>query len=281
MATVKTTNTSQIWSPDVTEFGAEDAIPEALIVAITTHAATIEGDAPSITVPVVTDDAAKIVAEGAEIDEAVPTLSEKSLTTVKIAKLMRLSREQFFHDRAADVLADAAARSIIAKADDVLLNQEVPTPPATHPGPGLIAQGLTNAGTVADDLDVLIDAVSTIRTNGGRPSHIVLSPTAWASLTKFKVGTGSNQNLLGAGVSTAQNMILGIPVMTNAAVPANSGLILDRSDIVSAYGAVNVAQSSDAYFTHDSVALRITFRFGAALVHPNRHCRFVVTDPSL
>lgn len=273
MSTLTTRISAKAWSPDVQGFNPSEVIPNALINIITTVAGVVEGDDPAVRVPVVADDEATVVPEGAEIPEAAPTLSEAVVNTVKVAKLLRLSREQFMQNRAAGILATAAQRSIISKADDVLLNY------LTAPN-GLMTQISTDAGAVAADFDALIDAVSTITANGGEPTHIVLSPSAWASLQKFKTGTGSAGNLLGAGTQATVPMLLGVPIVVNRHVPDGAGLIVDRSDIVSAFGTVNVATSEDVYFASDSIGMRVTFRFGAAVVHPNRHARFTVTNPT-
>lgn len=277
---IHTTVTSErAWSPDVTTVPPDEAIPDALVNIITTVAAAVEGDAVAVRVPVVLDDEANIVPEGDQIPEADPDLSETVVTTAKVAKLLRLSREQFVQPNAAALLSSAAGRSIIAKADDVLLNTLAPVAPALTPPAGILAQGITNGGTIADNLDGLVDALAAIQAAGGNPSHIVLSPTAWASLRKFKTGAGSELTILGTGAADAQPVLLGVPVLVNKAVPANSGLVVDKADIVSAVGSVLVSQSEHAYFTSDSMALRVTFRFGARVIHPDRHASFTVTAP--
>lgn len=277
--TATTVTSAKAFAPDMQGIAPVDAIPDALVMQITTPAGTVEGDAVAVRVPFVIDDDAAIVAEGAEIPESEPDLSEVVITTAKVAKLVRLSREQFRQPSAAALLSQAAGRAIINKADDVLLNQLAPVAPEITPPAGILAQGITAAGPVADNLDVLVDAVAAIEAAGGAPSHFLLSPTAWASLRKFKSATGSALTILGAGAEGAAPVLLGIPVLVNKAVPTGSGLIVDRRDIVSAVGDVMVTQSDQAYFTHDSMALRITFRFGAAVIHTDRHASFTVVDP--
>lgn len=280
MAIQTTTTSSKAWAMDVQGFAPADAIPDALVQTITTVAGTVEGDDVAVRVPVVADDAANIVAEGADITEADPELNEAVVLTVKVAKLLRLSREQFRQPQTASLLAEAAARSIVTKADSVLINQVAPTAPAVTPPAGLLAQDITDAGTVAADLDALVDALAAIQAAGGTPSHFVMSPTAWASLRKFKSATGSNLTILGTGAADALPVLLGVPVLVNNAVPEQKGLIVDKRDIVSAVGDVLVSQSDQAYFKSDSIGLRVTFRFGATLVHADRHAVFTVTDPT-
>lgn len=277
---VATTNSPWSWRPDVREFMPEDAVPEALLHEITTHVAAIEGDAVAVRVPLIADETADLVREGDEIDESEPELSETSLFTVKVAKLLRITREMLEQERTEETLANVAARSIVTKADQVLLNQAAPVAPETWPPPGILDQGIPAAGAVAGDVDTLIEALATIRANGGTPSHIVLSPTGWSRLQRFKIDATSNLALLGSAQAPPSPTLLGVTVVQNAAVPAGSGLIVDRSDIISASGPVQVAISDQVYFKSDSYAIRVTWRFGSRVVHPNRHARFTVTDPT-
>ena len=111
------------------------------------------------------------------------------------------------------------------------------------------------------------------------PSHVVASPQGWGYLRGFKVGTGRNDMLLGAGTLDTEKRLLGLPVLTSAAVPAGSLLIVDRTAIVSAIGDVEVAISDQVYFNSDSIAVRCTWRFGSNVVRPNRIAKMTVTAP--
>ena len=53
-------------------------------------------------------------------------------------------------------------------------------------------------------------------------------------------------------------------------------MVVDKSAIVSAVGAVMVAQSEHAYFSSDSIALRGTWRFGQNIVRPERIGKFTI-----
>ena len=75
-------------------------------------------------------------------------------------------------------------------------------------------------------------------------------------------------------------MLLDLPVTVSNAMTPNSGLVIDRSAIVSAVGPVNVATDESVYFTSDGVALRATWRIGWNLVRPNRIGKFTVTAPA-
>lgn len=281
MATETTVTSARAWSPDVNSFAAAEVVPESLILQTSTVSGSVEGDAPAVRVAYVDDAAATFVAEGDVIPEADPTLAEVLVFTGKVSQLVRLSREQWQQEGVAAVLSDSVRRAVIKRADEAYLTQAKPTAPAVSPAAGLLnISGIVNGGAIAGSLDGLVDAIATIEGNGGQATHIVLAPNAWASLRKFKAASGSAQGLLGAGTHDSVRMLLDLPVLVSSAMPSNTGLVIDRSAVVSAVGNVLVAQSEHVYFAADSVALRCTWRFGANLVRPNRVAKFTVTAPA-
>jgi hypothetical protein len=62
-------------------------------------------------------------------------------------------------------------------------------------------------------------------------------------------------------------------------IPAFSGLVIDKTAVVSAVGPVRVATSEHAFFSADSIAIRCTWRFGANVVKPNRIGKFTLIGP--
>ena len=174
-------------------------------------------------------------------------------------------------------------RAVVRRADIAYVDESAPVGPAVAPVAGLLNWGgVVDGGDIddGDGLDVLIDLVATLQTNLATPSHLVLSPTAWASFRKLKTADTYNQSLIGAGTTDAREMLLSLPVLVNVAIPVNAGLVLDQSAIVSAVGAVNVSTSEHTYFTSDSVCLRCTWRFGHTVPRPNRLGKFVIGDGS-
>ena len=73
---------------------------------------------------------------------------------------------------------------------------------------------------------------------------------------------------------------MGIPVRVTAALAEGTGLVVDRTAIVSATSTVNVASSEHAAFDSDSIMLRATWRIGWAAVHADRIGSFMVTAPA-
>ena len=281
MATETTSTSAKAWSPDVSAFAATDVIPDALVLETSTVVGRIEGDEPAVRVAYVDDAAATFVAEAATIPEADPALSEVLVHTGKVAQLVRLSREQHSQSNTAALLSESVRRAVTKKANEAYIAQAAPTAPAVTPPAGLLnVTGIEAGGAVASDLDGLVDLIATLEGNGATPTHILLAPDAWASLRKFKTATGSAQTLLGAGTADATKSLLDLPVIVTPALTSGTGLVLDRSAVVSAVGDVQLAVSQDVYFASDSVGIRCTWRFGANVVRPDRIGSFTVTDPA-
>ncbi|AWG98713.1 phage major capsid protein [Rhodococcus ruber] len=281
MATETTSTSAKAWSPDVNAFAATDVIPDALILQTSTVVGRIEGDEPAVRVAYVDDAAATFVAEAATIPEADPALSEVLVHTGKVAQLVRLSREQYSQNNTAALLSESVRRAVTKKANEAYIAQAAPTAPAVTPPAGLLnVTGIEAGGAVASALDGLVDLIATLEGNGATPTHILLAPDAWASLRKFKTATGSAQTLLGAGTADATKSLLDLPVIVSSALTSGTGLVIDRSAVVSAVGDVQLAVSQDVYFASDSVGIRCTWRFGANVVRPDRIGSFTVTDPA-
>jgi HK97 family phage major capsid protein len=281
MTSIATTTAAKGMHLDVQGFVPAELIPDALLIATSIRAGNVEGDEPAVRVPYIdTDGDAGFTPEGTTITEADPDHSEVVIHTGKVAVLARVSREQYFQGDASTLLSDSVRRSIIRKANTAYLTQTAPTPPATTPPAGLLALSPVSGGTVADSFDVVADTVMRIEAANGTATHVIASPTAWASLTKFKQATSSNASLVGAGVEAAERRLLGVPVLVSAAMTADKVLILDRSAVLSAYGEVQLAVSDQAYFGSDSIGVRCTFRFGQKIVDTERVIQLDVTDPA-
>jgi len=273
MATITTTSNARGWAPDFA-VPAGDAVPQSLIVQAATFAGDIEGDAPAVDVVFVDDAAAGFVPEGGAITESDPGLAEVRIYTGKVAQLVRVSREQAAQINAARLLSESVSRAVTRAADAAFIAQTAPTPPQVTPPAGLLNVPGILAGAVTGDLDGLIDLAAQIAGNNGQASHVILAPTSWATLRKLKDGTG--RSLLGAGTDDAVPALLGLPVLISPAVPAGMGLLIDKTAVAAAWGALNVTTSEHAYFGYDSIGLRCTWRFGANLVPPNRCAKFTV-----
>lgn len=277
MAIITTPTTAKAWSPDIQGFVPGDAIPDALILTTATVAGVIEGDEPALLVPYVDDADAVLVAEGAPIPQANPMLAQAIVHTEKLAQVVVVSREQLLQPNASTLMMDSLRRSVTKAADRLYLTKVAPTAPAVGSTGLLEAVGVTDGGSVGVDLDSLTDAVAGIEGAGGLATHIIASPTAWAAMSKLKSGTGSAATLLGAGVQAGERFILGVPVLVTSQMAAGELLVIDRTAVVAAVGQVQVAQSEDAFFVNDAVAVRVTWRLGWTVMRPGRIAKLSTT----
>ncbi|OBG25521.1 phage major capsid protein [Mycobacterium sp. E3198] len=278
--TATTVNSAAAWRPDYYTFSPADVIPEALIIECSTYAGQVEGDQPVVRVGYVDDATADFVAEAAEIPEAEPDLAEVLVATGKVSQLVRLSREQWAQPDTAEQLSQSVGRALVRRADLAFMQQVAPTPPALGPSTGILnVANVVEGEEVSGSLDALVDLVAELQTNLSTPTHVILSPTAWAEFRKLKTATDYNSSLIGAGTTDAQTLLLSLPVVVNVAVPTYTGMVIDRTAIVSAYGPVMVSTSEHQFFSSDSVAVRATWRIGQNLVRPNRCGTFSIAGP--
>lgn len=277
MATQTTDNSAKAWAPDLYTFAPTDAIPDALILQCSTISGDVDGDAPSVRCAYVDDDEAGFSAEGDTIPESDPALAEVLIHTAKVTQLVRLSNEQWNQNNVANQLSASVSRAITRRSDLAFVAQAAPVGPAVAPVAGLVnVAGIVEGDEISDSLDSLIDLVAQLQDNLSVPSVILVDPLGWGELRKLKVANAYNQNLLGAGTTDAQQLLLSLPVIVNPAVPDYTGLVIDRNAIVSAVGPVKVANSEHAAFVADSVLLRATWRFGHAVVRPDRLGTFTI-----
>ena len=106
-----------------------------------------------------------------------------------------------------------------------------------------MSTGIVNIGAVATTLDKIVDGLATLAGNDATPSHISFSARlAWASLRKLKAGTALEQLAADqpAPPMPTFQMLFGLPVIVDNAVPSGSGLIIDCTAVVSAVGQVMV-----------------------------------------
>jgi len=274
VATTTTITSPHAWSPDVTGFLPGDVVPDAIILAASTIAGTVEGDEPAVRIPFVADDGdAGFVAEGAEIPDTDPDLDETVVLTGKVAKLSRFSREQLEQPNAAKLIVDSMSRSVTRKGNRAFLAN-----PAGGPGPvGLLNAGITEIVTpIEANLDLITEAIAMIETADGTATQIIASPAAWADLSRLKKSTDSNESLLGAGTETVERRLESLPVLVTNAMPAGQLLVLDKSTVLSAVGDVKLARSEHAYFSSDSIGVRVTWRAGWKVQRPGRVVKLTI-----
>lgn len=278
---ITTLDVSTAWAPDLNAFNPEEVVPEALILQHSNVAGVIEGDRPSLNVAFINDDDAQFTAENDPIPEATPDLDEVVVRTAKITQLVRLSNEQQRQQGTEQRLATSANRAVVKKANEAFLTQPAPTSPNDTPPAGIVnIAGIVEGDEISTNLDPLVDLVAQLEANKGTPSGIIVGPQVWAALRKLKTATGHETTILGAGTHDAQKMLLDLPVTVSNALAANTGIILDKTAIASAVGPVHVFGSEHAYFNSDGYGIRVTWRIGWNLVHPDRIGTFTIAEPT-
>lgn len=252
--------------PDQT-FPYREIVPNALFTQLTTFTQKVEGDTPALRVPYVSEDPeVGFVAEGAAIPIDNATISELVISTRKLAVISTMTREAATNTTAEQFVGESMRRAITAKIDNAFFNNNDPVLKGL-----LNISGIHDGGTMAAaDLDVLTDAITAIEGNGATASHIVMHPGVWGELQKLKTATGSAQLLLGSPAEQATKQLFGIPVITNAQVPANTIVVLDKNDILSVAGDIMLEKSTEAFFGNDAYAYRALWRTGWGAIHPNR-----------
>ncbi|MGB2921517.1 MAG: phage major capsid protein [Mycobacterium sp.] len=95
-----------------------------------------------------------------------------------------------------------------------------------------------------------------------------------------KRAVDSNESLVGAGTVAATRALLGLPVLVSSAMPAGGILIVDRAAVIGAQSPVRLARSDDAYFSSDSVGVRLTWRSGWSVMHPARVVKLTTIPPA-
>lgn len=261
-----TTTAAKAWAPDqVAMFSPDDMLTDALILQTGTHVGNVEGDEPRVIAPyVATDPEAGFVAEGTEIEIADLTMSEVTISTDKIGVITATSRELIYQPGAAERIALSLRRSVTQKADTAFMAN------ATDPTGLLEIAGIDTAGTLEGNLFAAYDAVAAIEADGGQATHLLVNPIDWAKLSKVPTGEGSNQSLLANVTDPATRSLAGVPVIVHSAVTEGTALMLDKHEVLTAYGELQLARSDDVFFTSDSVGIRATWRIGWTVVRPTR-----------
>ena len=279
---ITTSQAATAFRPDITTFEPTTVLDQAAILKHSTVDTTrILGDKPMVRVGYIADDTAEFVEEGAEIPESDPTLAEIDIFTRKFAILVKLSREQYGQISTPEQLGASIARAMTFKSDNAFLTQVAPVSPAVAPVAGLYNQaGLISATGVTGNLDKLIDLEATVRANLSNPSVWLMAPDTYATLKKMKAFTGtdtnSNVSLLGSGTEQATPLLLSIPVEVRPQMASKTGVLVDRTQVISAVSPLEVAVDFSTFFSSDGVAIRATWRTGHGIPRPERIGKFTV-----
>lgn len=255
--------TSKPFHPDSTLIEADQVVPDALYLTSTELRGEITNDDAAIKIGLVNDDAASTVRELEEIPLSETQTDECTIFTTTVAALQETSRAQYETKLFGDVLAQSISRSIVRRADQVLLTDYAESI-------GLLAAAGTTQAVVGTDLFTLSDLDAELATLGAEVEELVMAPKTWAKLQRIVKATGSNESLLGLGTDQTERRLLSHPVRLNSAVPVGAGLFVDRTTIASAYSPVRADVSFDSGFSRIAVAVRGDWRVGHNLTRPAR-----------
>ena len=256
---------------------AQDLIPDALIYSLTTSAGKVEGDAPFVRVPIITTDPSPtFVREGQQITRDAPELAEVRFTTAKLGNIFRQSNESAASENANGLLAQSVRRAITTAADTALLmnapsEQESnwqPTGLFNDPDIPISTDMFGAPGKPSEAFNAVSNAITTISTNGGNATHIVMHPNVWKTFTSATDANG--RSILGDPATATERALWGIPVTVTSCAPDGKILVLDDTAIVSATSDIQLAKSGEAAFDYDSIVWRTTFRIGWKPAKPKR-----------
>ena len=99
-------------------------------------------------------------------------------------------------------------------------------------------QGLTTEGTTytvsgAPSLpDAIASAISQLEINGWQASAILMNPSDWLAVRTMRESVGSGQYLYGSPAQATAQTLWGIPVVVDPAVPLDSPIVMDASQVV-------------------------------------------------
>ena len=234
----------------------------------------IEGDAPSVRVPLCADMEAAQVAEGATISETEAALSEIEIHTRKLALLTKMSYEAYSHSDATNLLTDTMRRSITNAADKAFLTNAK--------GSDGTPVGITNTDGavkpevgITDSLAPLLEAIGEVGEHGAAPSHVLLGYDAWAKLMQL---TDKNGNMLFNPTVSADtaSSVFGLPFVRSKFMPKNTLMVIDSTDIVASVSDVRLQVSDMPYFSSDSIGIRVIYRLGWGIAHPDHHALLTI-----
>lgn len=205
-----------------------------------------------------TDGEATWTAEGEEIESNAPTGDQLILTPKKLANVVSLSRESIEDApvNELDAVGNALTRSVATAIDVRAFSDSAAT--ATEPA-GLWSLAIPpGAGPVG--IDEIITAVGTVEAVGTIANAVFLNPADLTALRLLK--DASDRPLLQPDLQAGgAERIAGATIFSTPPLPQGVALVGDaRQIVVGVRRDIEVAFSSDAKFTSDSVAARVTAR---------------------
>jgi len=232
-----------------------------------------------INFPVLTDDpSAAWTAEGATISESDATLDEVTVSPSKVAALTKISNElgNDSSPAAANIVGSGIARDIIAKVDSAFFGNTVTNGPSGLQSITYTTIDTGSGTTPIADLDFFAEAISKAQEKDVDRGGLlfVTSPAKLLTLRQLKQTSTSNVPLLQGsdttgGTGSAQDSILGVPVVASSAVDASTDAWLIPKSVVMVVQreGAQLEVDSSVYFADDSLAVRGIMRVGFGFVY--------------
>lgn len=170
----------------------------------------------------------------------------------------------------AELVGAALSEQIIRAVDGAFLAATTPKGPG-----GLVGTSYTtvDTGPSLTNLDSFVAAKYAAKANRGEITNWIVSPPTAEALSKLKVASGSNQNLLQFVDNGLQ--VVGVPVLVSDQIDAATlfwGISKARTVLVIREG-TKVERSSDSAFLNDAVDIKATFRYGIGFLHEAANVR--------
>lgn len=263
---IQHSNVADSWTP--ADYG--EVLNKAIQAKSTAFQATslFTTDSVKVNFPLwVSDPAVNWLAELEEITPTDGTTGEVIVTPSKVGGITRLSNE--IADDSDPAVADQVAAALanqIAHSTDTAFLGDGSSDAKVPDGLLSIAYQTVDTGASIANLDPFISAIFKAQAVGANITHWVMDPATAETLSKLKKATGSNEPLLELVADGFR--VAGIPVLTNAAVDADTfawGIdstrtktVLRKGTEVKRFDAVNV----------DGIDIRAIARVGFAFLHP-------------
>jgi HK97 family phage major capsid protein len=210
--------------------------------------------------------AASWVAEGAEISNTDPTVSEVVVRPSKLAVLSTFSREALQDDTTGSLAAAEVVGGGMAASIDAAMFTTLAAP--APQGLNAITPNLVNANP-ALGLDGFFAAAAHAVALGTMVDSFVLSPEDWSALSLLKKQDGSNEQLLSDATSTAIMRLAGAQILVCSSVPQGTAWALPRAAarIVVREG-IDLVVDTSRFLEFDKTAVRATMRVSFGFVRP-------------
>lgn len=243
-------------------------------IAAASGVAVVNTDAATMHFPRITGDTTAVWAlEGEDLEVGNPTLDEVTSTPKKVGGVIKVSRElaQDSSPAATKLVGDSLTRAVAVALDEAFFTNAGAIAKAPLGLPAVA--GITTVAGDAADLDAFTEAQ--IKTLSARQQIRAwyMNAATYLRFAGIKQATGSNVGLL-----QSQFQINGLPVHITEDLTDNVVYGLDTSSgaFLVVRDRAKVETSTDAYFSTDEVAVKVTMRLDFAFPAPKAVARIDV-----